>query len=533
MPSLFSQALRTELGLYKKFPLLIGAAFVLMLVPALYSLIYISSIWDPYGNLKSLPVCFANFDAGINFRGQQIQMGKEVEKTLKGRRDFLYQDKISHDDLKTSVDHGDCYFGVIVPQQFSAFALPGRHAQPARLEIYLSEGNSFMASMVARKFGSELTHKLNETLNRKRWEILLDKLDSSSVGIAQLKLGSLKLKDGAHRLDEGSKLLAEKNAELTAGLGKIQDGAQRLKEGANKMKVETAKILIVGSKISAGAQQLEDGLEQLLTGITLATEGSKKLTDGASQLHDGIGQVAAGLDLMSSKIPSKVELPEGDADGLSASIAMNVDISSSVQTNGEAFTPYFTALSLWVGAVMITFIFQLQTLSAPFARLSQWKILCSKIALALPILLGQVSVITFSLIYFMKIQIIHPFLFWSISLTGSLVFFSLILTLITTFGDFGRILALIFLIFQLGAAGGAFPVELSGGIFAQAHPYLPITELVKALRALLFNAYAGEWYFFWSKLAGLGLLIFLIAWGAGRRWKYVALEDYKPALDLK
>ncbi|AZZ36379.1 hypothetical protein CIK05_06095 [Bdellovibrio sp. qaytius] len=528
----FFDALKFEYRLYKKYPILFGAFCILTLVPSLYATIYLSSIWDPYSNLKSLPVCFTNADKGTEFRGQQIKLGAEVEKTLKDRNDFLYQDQASKEDIQKQIAKGDCYFGVIIPENFSQLALVGRSEQQAKLEVFLSEGNSFMASMIGKKFGSELTHKLNETLNKKRWEVLLDKLESSSVGLKNLKQGAFQLRDGAKKLDDGSGILAQKNAELSAGLEKIQSGARKIKEGTNKLKTESAKIPIFGEKVSNGAGQIEGGLDQLIAGLVQATDGSKKLTQGAEQVHDGLGKVYAGLDLMYSKIPAKVDLPEGDAEGMAASISMDAKISDIVQKNGIAFAPYFTALSLWVGAIMLTFIFQLQHLPQSVVELSQFKKLATKIGLALPILMAQSLLITLSMAYVLDIQLQHPFTFWLIAFCGSLTFFTIVLTLITSLGDVGRVVALIFLIFQLGAAGGAFPVELSGGIFAQAHSYLPITDVVKALRAVLFGTYNGEWYWFLAKLLSIALFVFILAWIFGRRWRYIHDEDYKPAINV-
>jgi putative membrane protein len=390
-----------------------------------------------------------------------------------------------------------------------------------------------MASMVGKKFGSELTNKLNTNLNKKRWEVLLDKLESSSVGLKNLKQGAFQLREGAQKLDDGSGLLAKKNAELSVGLQKIQDGARRIKDGAEKLKTETAKIPLVGAKVSGGAAQLENGLEQLIAGLVQATDGSKKLTEGAEQIHDGIGKVHGGLDLMYSKIPSKVDLPEGDAEGLAASVSMNAMIdNSSVSKNGVAFTPYFVALSLWVGAIMLTFIFQLQHLPASVKEVSQFKKLATKFGLALPVLFGQSLLITISLALVLKVELKQPLVVWFIAFCGSITFFAIVLALITILSDVGRVVALIFLIFQLGAAGGAFPVELSGGVFAQAHSYLPITDVMKALRAVLFGTYNGEWYVFIGKLLLIALVALALAWGLGRRWLLIKDEDYKPAINV-
>ncbi|MGZ6486523.1 MAG: YhgE/Pip family protein [Pseudobdellovibrio sp.] len=527
----YIKSLKSEYALYLKYPILFGAFFVLILVPALYSTIYLSSIWDPYGNLKNLPVCFSNADKGTEYRGQSVKLGLDIENNLKTRQDFNYINTTSPEEQMAKIKAGECYFGVLIPQDFSEKALIGRHDQQAKLEIQLSEGNSFMASLVGKKFGSELGHHLNETLNQKRWEVLISKIDSSAAGMKQLKDGAMQLRDGAQKIDEGSGVLATKQAELAAGLVQIQQGTIKIKEGTNKLKTETAKIPIVGKKVSAGAEQIENGLEQLLNGTNKAVDGSKKLADGAAQLHEGSGKLYAGLNLMYQKIPSKIEKLDGDAEGLAASITTEMSISNNVNTNGAAFAPYFAALSLWVGAIMITFIFQLQHIPEVSRQQSQLKKLFLKFSLAKPILIFQSLVLTLALRFILDIQM--PFFtFWFMGIMSSLTFFAIVLMLVTILGDVGRVVALIFLIFQLGAAGGAFPVELSGGVFAKLHPYLPITEAVKAFRAILFGTYNGEWSNYLLKLIIIFTVVFAVCWAAGRRWIIKADADYKPAINV-
>jgi putative membrane protein len=75
------------------------------------------------------------------------------------------------------------------------------------------------------------------------------------------------------------------------------------------------------------------------------------------------------------------------------------------------------------------------------------------------------------------------------------------------------------------------PVELSGGLFAQISPYLPITWVVKAMKASLFGAFEGDWQHYLQLLVFAGLVTSLLACYVGR-WRYVKSAALRPTLDL-
>jgi len=84
---------------------------------------------------------------------------------------------------------------------------------------------------------------------------------------------------------------------------------------------------------------------------------------------------------------------------------------------------------------------------------------------------------------------------------------------------------------QLSSSGGVLPVELSGGFFAQISPYLPITWVVKAIKASLFGAFEGNWQHPLQLVAATGALAALVACFVGR-WRFVKPSLLRPALDL-
>ena len=58
------------------------ALVAVSLIPALYVVIYLSSLWDPVANSGALQVGLVNLDQGVVYREQDVNMGRELVAQL-------------------------------------------------------------------------------------------------------------------------------------------------------------------------------------------------------------------------------------------------------------------------------------------------------------------------------------------------------------------------------------------------------------------------------------------------------------------
>ena len=75
------------------------------------------------------------------------------------------------------------------------------------------------------------------------------------------------------------------------------------------------------------------------------------------------------------------------------------------------------------------------------------------------------------------------------------------------------------------------PVELSGGVFANISPWLPLTWVVRAVKASMFGAYGGAWGHPLLIVTLGGVLSLLCASYVGR-WRFVKQSAVRPAVDF-
>lgn len=105
---------------------------------------------------------------------------------------------------------------------------------------------------------------------------------------------------------------------------------------------------------------------------------------------------------------------------------------------------------------------------------------------------------------FMRVETVHP---WAFMLTGwvsALVYSFMIYTFVFCFGNIGKAIGVIFLVVQISATGGAYPLDILPAFMSSFTQYLPVTHSVEMARAAIAGFYAND---FWIQMGKLLLFI--------------------------
>ncbi|MFM2275346.1 MAG: hypothetical protein RL211_1218 [Pseudomonadota bacterium] len=632
---------RIEARFYARYPKLLVATFVVVLIPALYAAIYLSSVWDPAAKTGNLAVALVNLDLGMEYRGHTFSVGQEVVAKLKARRMFGYQDFTSEQEAREQVRQGNLAFALVIPSDFSSNAVPGAEAGGGKLVIYTSEGNSYQSAGLARRFAEDLGHEVNESLNERRWALVLSSALGSQLsmdrlrhgvnqlhagvkelaaGSAQAAAGAESLANGARRLNQGVVQLTAGTRELGAGLRVMDAGRPRNSElnrlksgvealstgqgevglGLNALKVGTQDLtngltqartemkssLFVSTRVTEVMDQLADGLTQIDSGLQAATGAHKKLTDGTDQLSAGMGlllngvqglnggirrtvtqlpddalldemnagaarmaaasvalsistkkvnagarHLTSGMELLAGTLPAPSSGMDGSAEGLANSVRPVMEVEDVVQNNGAGFAPNIIPAALWLGAGIAAFLIHVRVLPRQALFFPQPAQMLGKIAVPAAVVMLQAVLLLILTTMVLKIQVTNPPAFALTIGVTSLSFLFIVFALTRAFGDAGKALAMIFLAIQLSSSGGILPVELSGGLFADISPWLPLTWVVRAIKASMFGAFDGAWQQPLQLVALVGLAAALMASYVGR-WRFVKQSAMRPSVEF-
>lgn len=106
--------------------------------------------------------------------------------------------------------------------------------------------------------------------------------------------------------------------------------------------------------------------------------------------------------------------------------------------------------------------------------------------------IAQSTLLMLGLIVFVEIEPAHPFLLILAGWVISTVFTNIIYTLAVALSNAGKALAVVLLVLQISAAGGAYPLELLPQWFQNISPWLPATYAINLMRSAIAGIYAGD-----------------------------------------
>lgn len=369
--------LHLELSLLWGFPRLRFLVPGIVVIPAVYAFIYLDSVWDPASRTGALPVAIVNLDEGAAFGGQQLSLGAELERSLRERGAFGFYSENSEGRAREAVRRGEAAFALVIPRGFSAGALSAAAPGAGKLLVFASEGNNYTGAGFARRFASELGHRVNETLNERRWSLVLGTTASSMDQLQRLHDGMDQLRQAAHQLQkalnsaveassrlaseaaryseavtqaamslqaagasargldakrpqaadlqalrEGAQRVQSSQAELSRALLRLEEGARSLRAGMGELKQQADSLPLIGERLGDSLNPMLEGGTALQAGLRLAADasstlqlGNRDLADGVLQLVDGVNQAAVGVGSLAARLPPDERLEEWGSGG--------------------------------------------------------------------------------------------------------------------------------------------------------------------------------------------------------------------------
>ena len=375
-----------------------------------------------------------------------------------------------------------------------------------------------------------------------------------------LHAGVRQLADGSRRMDESLPALVVGANKLTVGTRQLAEGAKSARGGSDSL-ASALGLLSNGSKtLSLGLGSADGGSHSLSSGLGLLVDGSSTLTSGlygaksgALSLTDGLGTLSAGAGDLALAVDTARDGSAVLADGLekgyesateqtqgadrrasmmSQPVTLADDPYTTVANYGTGFAPYFIALGLWVGALVMTFLLRplnkrlicsgASPVVAAFSGLVPWLI----IGALQSVILGLV--VQFPL----RLDIIHVAAYYALILLASVVFCTMIQMITAVLGFPGKFVAVILLMLQLTSAAGTFPIQTEPEVFQAISPYVPMTYVVHSLRIAMRGTDLGLVGPDVVTLVLFAGVSFMITCLAARRRRLVTMNDLHPLVDL-
>lgn len=298
-------------------------------------------------------------------------------------------------------------------------------------------------------------------------------------------------------------------SQIDEGLGTLQSGLKTYTGGVKQVNNGLGTLASNNKTLNSGASQLADGALKISSGSNQLAAGSATLGEGLTTIGDGTNTLTSSLKDASKK--SNIKSTNKTYKQMSTPVDTQKKEITNMPNNGHAMAPYMMSVALYVACMALSLMYPfgkgMTTTDSPV------KFLLAKATVMVPLSIVQALILYFSLRGLCGFTPARPGLCIAFMLLLSLAFMAFIAFLAIAFGRIGEFIALIFMVFNLGASAGTYPLETAPHWYTVLHPFVPFTYSVNGFRSVIANATAvptTEILFFVGLLVVSVLLTYLI-----------------------
>lgn len=243
----------------------------------------------------------------------------------------------------------------------------------------------------------------------------------------------------------------------------------------------------VKTDLTDGLKMANDKLPEVEKALDLASDLIKN--DWPS-LRSGIQKAAAAIDkgdqtLDLGEIVKFLKLDaQKESDFFTSPVELKTNTMYPIENNGSASTPFYTALCLWVGAVLFSSVTTTEFVldKKDRGKYTKRERYGARMLTYLVVSIGQALIVTLGNIFLLGVDVKNPVYSVLFAVLIALAFMMLVYTLVALFGTVGKGIAIIILVLSISGGGGNYPIQVSGKFFQAVNPWLPFTHAVNLLR---------------------------------------------------
>lgn len=301
-------------SLWRNKILMIVLVFIIA-IPAIYTTLFLGSMWDPYGKLDNLPVAVVNLDEPVEYEGETLNVGQKLVDKLKddGSLCFNFTDA---DQAERGLKNGTYYMVITVPKNFSENATTLMDTVPKKMELdyKTNPGTNYIAMKMSETALEKIKTSVAQEVTKTYAETIFDKISEAGDGMKDAADGAGEIYDGTEKLSDGNKTISDNlktlsegtltfkdgTSELKVGLSSYLDGVNQLSDGSTTLANGATSLLTGALKLNEGANSLSDGTKTLTSGTATLESGAKTLENGLKTYTDGVKQANDGAVALNS-----------------------------------------------------------------------------------------------------------------------------------------------------------------------------------------------------------------------------------------
>ena len=348
--------IKDEFKFIGKNKLILLSVLVITLIPFLYCIFFLKSVWDPNGDTKNLPVAVVNLDQPVTYQGKKLDVGAQTLTKLKKNHQLGWH-FVSEAEAKKGMKADKYYTVITLPKDFSknAATVLDEHPKKMTLKYETNDSLNYIGQVISGIGVDSLNSEIRANVTNAYASAVFDQIKTIGNGMktaagaaTQIDAGQVKLDDGidqytvaVSQVNDGVQTMKVKVAPMSSQIPKLASGANQVAGGLQTLNGSTTNLASGVNQLAAGSGQvtsglgtlqsqtgtLKSGVGQLATGSNKVTSGLASLQSQTAPLKSGVGQLVTGSDAVTSGL-----------DTLQSQAGLLVDGTAQLQTGSKKLT---------------------------------------------------------------------------------------------------------------------------------------------------------------------------------------------------
>ncbi|WP_208920533.1 YhgE/Pip domain-containing protein [Paenibacillus uliginis] len=315
-----------------------------------------------------------------------------------------------------------------------------------------------------------------------RWASLQEGIQAAITAIGEDgEAGADQLTRLKQLADDAAKLSGRLLSRYDSEIGpRISAGLERAGKTAQTVQTELNQALKALPDVNQILQHAETGLAAggkeaiaVQNRLPEAEQQISKLADGFRKLEQE-GELGEIISLLKNNF-------EKESQFFAEPVVLKENRLYPIPNYGSAMSPFFTTLSLWVGALLLVSLLSVEVHHEE-AAFGSTAVYFGRFLTFLSIAVCQALFVTLGDLFLLGTYVVNPTWFVLFAVVISSVFMLIVYTLVSVFGNVGKAMAIVLLVLQLAGAGGTFPIQMTPAFFQALHPFLPFTYAISMMR---------------------------------------------------
>lgn len=429
-----------------------------------------------------------NISTQLNNDMIQLQSLDDQNKLLQSKLKSINNNTIDKDTIsimKDSVNMCDSLHNIL-NSDIANLQSVNRDYNSSSLTFLIDTLNSLDKQIIIEK------NKLNELIPLLTKGATKEVINSAIDTISQLssEFSKTRVSTSDYLYSKGLPILNNIVGDLTVNI----DDANSILDAT---KVIVPQLNALASFGSASSKLSVNQADQLKTKLSALQSDLNTLNDKMSVLTTG--NINRILDVLENN-------PSQAADFISSPLEVKEEEVYDSGLFGVGLTPFYSVLAIWVGSLLMCALLSVECEDSEYhEKLNLKQKHFGKMMLFLFLSQIQAFIISLGDIYILGIKPENMKIMMLFTSLSALAFTVIIFTLVSLFGNVGKAIAVVIMVFQIAGSGGIYPIQTNPKIFGVLQPLWPFTYAINGFR----EAIAGPVWksVYWDIIALLGFII--------------------------